>query len=87
MRKDISCIGKEQTAEKDEDRNPGSEEEQAEKPLTFLEKHAKEGLMSKCGSKESEATVFMGMDDASAAVVAAIEKDRIEEEKKEERKK
>jgi hypothetical protein len=27
--------------------------------LTFLEQHLKEGLMSKCGSKDSDATVVM----------------------------
>jgi len=29
----------------------------------------KEGLMSKCGIKDREATVFMEMDDASAAAI------------------
>jgi hypothetical protein len=42
-------------------------EKQKEKELTFLEKHAKAGLMSKCGAKESKATVFMEMDAAAAA--------------------
>ena len=33
--------------------------------LTFLERHRKEGLMSRCGTRESEATVVMeGMDAA-----------------------
>ena len=61
--------------QKNKQRNSGKEksgnEEQNEKELTFLEKHVKEGLMSKCGIKDREATVFMEMDDASVA--AAIE--------------
>jgi hypothetical protein len=37
-------------------RNPG---EAAQLILTFLERHRKEGLMSRCGTRDREATVVM----------------------------
>jgi hypothetical protein len=47
-----------------------------EKEPTFLEKQAMEGLMSRCGTKDSEDTVFMekaaGAATATATVAAEI---------------
>ena len=42
-----------------------------EKEPTFLEKQAMEGLMSRCGTKDSEDTVFM--EKAAGAATAAAE--------------
>lgn len=42
-----------------------------EKEPTFLEKQAMEGLMSRCGTKDSEDTVFMEKVAGAAATAAA----------------
>ena len=60
---------RQRTSSETEEKKKSGNEEQNEKKLTFLEKHVKEGLMSKCGIKDREATVFMEMDDASAAAI------------------